>query len=996
MTKLRETKKICDTLKGLDNVVECEGRCPSLTPTIYTDRKTLSLILTEKFDKNALIDQCYSGLVTIQNARRCISYTSLSKCDEKNKYHAYECSYGCSDGIGRFVTGKVKGKTPLSQILQPRVLKYAGCRKIYDDVDMVNAHPTLIKQLFEYHNLPIGDLDQIINDRETILKKVMEEEGCDRDEAKAQVLKGFYKAVKYEKQIDVILSIYPEFLEKAVEVKGADYWNLKGCAFAYVIQTLERLCLMAMYEYFTNKGFTVGALIHDGLHLEKSRKKLDLNAVSKYVKTITGFTLAITKKPFKIPSDASNKVRFQLLDDEQKIDTEHINSRFLTKLNADDKNGIELADSIIEGINIVKSYTGSGKTCMLKRAVDRFELPIVSIVSRRSLAEMHAKEFKLNRYDMVKKNEHGLNEVYQIDSIELVNINGDFILFMDEVASLIGHTLNNMEKMSKLRLSHAMKLYDIINSDHCKVVIGTDANTNQGTIDFLRTINKKHTMKLFVNDYTCPRKTPVVMFENVARIIDEIEQKVSKGEKCFVSSNANKKFKAYVVDQIKKRCKLAEDDFLLYSGDEGETEILTNTWKNYKVVFCTPTILYGIDYNKNDYHVFGIHFNQNTIDGMGINQQLNRVRKPLSINLHTFDVKSYAYETYDLFVENCNEAFDFGKKKMNNDKEKYDEMEKAMTELYRYESYRQSHHYNIRHHVLDLLRSKGYNKISINREYSKPVNVDEAKFRKGKRKEWMKMWKNKTDYPFEKKIDDINNKLRAFGLDDAMNVYKFIKGSADTVEGMIEEWEKIFEKVFVDDTVFESLMAFSQITNEKFVAFTEEYILTDYDIRAKVYDSMKTKCQILRMMRKKLGIKGSLAQNGDEEYKHVTKDNHDDEIEFDDEKFVNIFKKAFNYRSKKAFPTTRGAIVQLYTSKLRSVLGDVVNRAKKSNKKANGVKYTINKWNMDLVTVFQKLIDFNNKRLGIVRTAKKNKKKPKEIKKKAKKNLFKKVIIINM
>lgn len=67
------------------------------------------------------------------------------------------------------------------------------------------------------------------------------------------------------------------------------------------------------------------------------------------------------------------------------------------------------------------------------------EIKLLSLVSRVSLSYTHQIEFQITNYqDTVN---HGLNEVYQLDSIDkFINSNNDYyILFLDEVASLCSH-----------------------------------------------------------------------------------------------------------------------------------------------------------------------------------------------------------------------------------------------------------------------------------------------------------------------------------------------------------------------------------------------------------------------------------------------------------------------------------------------------------------------------------------------------------------------------
>ena len=92
---------------------------------------------------------------------------------------------------------------------------------------------------------------------------------------------------------------------KAVENKGADYYNLDGTAMSYYLQTIECRCLMVMLDYLKEKGHRVGALIHDGLHLEKVKECEEEDGdnymnicfmLSKRLYDMTGMKIEVKKK----------------------------------------------------------------------------------------------------------------------------------------------------------------------------------------------------------------------------------------------------------------------------------------------------------------------------------------------------------------------------------------------------------------------------------------------------------------------------------------------------------------------------------------------------------------------------------------------------------------------------------------------------------------------------------------------------------------------------
>ena len=199
--------------------------------------------------------------------------------------------------IGRLnikVKGLKKGETCMTQPYMKRIIKSAICKKDYVDLDMVNAHPIFLEHALKDKGYQTKALSYYNNNRDTFFDQ-MSKKGISRDICKVLVMKMFYNGSlpafckEYKLRIeDVPLSLKEldneikintkallqtdELLEyrlKARENKGADYYNLDGTAMSYYLQTIECRALMVLFNFLKGKGHTIGALIHDGLHLKK-------------------------------------------------------------------------------------------------------------------------------------------------------------------------------------------------------------------------------------------------------------------------------------------------------------------------------------------------------------------------------------------------------------------------------------------------------------------------------------------------------------------------------------------------------------------------------------------------------------------------------------------------------------------------------------------------------------------------------------------------------
>ena len=85
---------------------------------------------------------------------------------------------------------------------------------------------------------------------------------------------------------------------------------------SYYLQTIECKSLLVIYDYLTKRGFKVGALIHDGLHLEKIQEfeqskygyqELIAN-VREELKSVTGMTIDLKIKDFSVIEELDDMI----------------------------------------------------------------------------------------------------------------------------------------------------------------------------------------------------------------------------------------------------------------------------------------------------------------------------------------------------------------------------------------------------------------------------------------------------------------------------------------------------------------------------------------------------------------------------------------------------------------------------------------------------------------------------------------------------------------
>ena len=203
------------------------------------------------------------------------------------------------NGYGRHTAVCLQG-------FQKDVRKYIS-GEYYEDVDIVNAHPVFLEQLFEKYNLnPPKFLVEYVKDREATIKKYKLQD-------KLSVIKLINNENSYSKYKDIKIlhdSIYnknqlldklkQEFkhIYKSCEKKKE---NINGSFICTILQKIENEILMVSYEYLIGLGFKIGTLIFDGFHIEKNElinedlfKKLSEEVLLK-----TGYKVKYTFKSLK-------------------------------------------------------------------------------------------------------------------------------------------------------------------------------------------------------------------------------------------------------------------------------------------------------------------------------------------------------------------------------------------------------------------------------------------------------------------------------------------------------------------------------------------------------------------------------------------------------------------------------------------------------------------------------------------------------------------------
>ena len=201
----------------------------------------------------------------------------------------------------------------------PREFRGAiGCN--YHDLDMENAHPTILYQYCKKNDIKCDTLEYYVNNRNEVIAKIMDTFKLSRGDVKQlflSVMNGgkregitdeFFMKFNSECQRihTFIASLNPKLLKDVCKRK--DY-NVNGSLTNIVLCTLENEILMYSVQYLINEGFNVDVLVFDGCMIRKregySITEELLSGLSGYVFEKTGYNIKFTEKELDKSIDLS-------------------------------------------------------------------------------------------------------------------------------------------------------------------------------------------------------------------------------------------------------------------------------------------------------------------------------------------------------------------------------------------------------------------------------------------------------------------------------------------------------------------------------------------------------------------------------------------------------------------------------------------------------------------------------------------------------------------
>lgn len=238
--------------------------------------------------------------------------------------------------IGRWYAKDAIGLAPIKSCIRHTICDDKWC-----DVDQVNSHPCLLKQIIDKYQYSSNILNKYINNRDDVLNDIMKEENITKDDAKDAVisvingkkfksntLMQLHNEIKLPVEKIMMCDDYKHILDFCKNTFGIKC-NLWGKVMSRILQVEENKMLECYIDYCDQKGLIpkykdgyIVSLVFDGFQLimNDNINVYLLEELRLYAKEKTGFDVKLKLKPFdkalNIPNDY-NLVDYKADDDDE-------------------------------------------------------------------------------------------------------------------------------------------------------------------------------------------------------------------------------------------------------------------------------------------------------------------------------------------------------------------------------------------------------------------------------------------------------------------------------------------------------------------------------------------------------------------------------------------------------------------------------------------------------------------------------------------------------
>lgn len=275
-----------------------------------------SLDLTELTSKHLINQLIYSNYIDDNEKKQLTKYRKSVRNNKLDVLYKYSRNIDAEPHMG----GRMFAKGGLSLQSFRKEIRHTLAKDLYIDIDIVNCHPVILKQICNKNSWKCERLEEYIKHREKLIPQFMKKFNIDRDAVKKAFLtiinggealndsNQFIREFREElKAIRTNLMNSEKDITAFVKDKRRKTQNIDGSVMNIKLCEIENEILMEMVKFFRMKELVVGVLVFDGLMLEKNdliTPRL-LKECCKYVKDQKGWDIQLVIKPMDRGFDMS-------------------------------------------------------------------------------------------------------------------------------------------------------------------------------------------------------------------------------------------------------------------------------------------------------------------------------------------------------------------------------------------------------------------------------------------------------------------------------------------------------------------------------------------------------------------------------------------------------------------------------------------------------------------------------------------------------------------
>lgn len=414
-------------------------------------------------------------------------------------------------------------------------------------------------------------------------------------------------------------------------IDNYNYWILMTYSFIDLYNHVDKKYQKPIYKIWDD-------ICKKGKNYNKSNnKKYFFSLQLDYINA--NFILSITDAPFRF----KKVIKYEHIKPKfDGYDVDRLSCRFIDD---DMYKKVDLYDIIA-----LKSPPGTGKTTFLNKVFDikieddqatnNFEHPIISITSRKNLAEKHAKDLGIFNYSSTNQYLFDVNKIaVTVNSLVRISESNfkDCYLVLDETSKVLEYL--KCDILSGIRYYIYNIFCNIIVS--AKKIILLDADLTEGDLDMIVNLrklsNKGSSYYLAVNEFKSKTGINAHFYNNARTVANMLIDDFGKNVPFMCSFDSLTKMKE-LFNEIKKTAVSMNvankiDDLIKTYSSETEDILDPNDFKDDLSLLYSPKLLFGQDFNsKKPKRIYSFAFKK-ILTPYEINQQSQRERNSLENHL---------------------------------------------------------------------------------------------------------------------------------------------------------------------------------------------------------------------------------------------------------------------------------------------------------------------------------------------------------------------------